>query len=134
MSLWDYLADQLGITNLHRHAHRQEITMAKQSEELADIARRVDALRDAQNSAATNVRDALARLEQKVADLSDGELDADAQAKVDAIKAELDAVKTAAEGIDDGYEPPVVEPSPFPPAGDGEPAPGSVEDGDNRAI
>ena len=44
---------------------------------------------------------------------------AENQTKVNEIKAELDNAKTAAEGIDDGYEPPIVEPSPFSPADDG---------------
>ncbi|GAA0528694.1 hypothetical protein GCM10010172_06620 [Paractinoplanes ferrugineus] len=69
--LWQHLADRAGITHLHDHLQRLEKTMAKQSEELADIARRVDALRDAQSTSAT------------------------------------------------GYEPPVVEPSPFPEGADG---------------
>ncbi len=38
-------------------------------------------------------------------------------------------MKTAAEGIDDGYEPPIVEPSPFP-AGDD----GSTETGERGAV
>ncbi len=107
--------------------------MAKLSDELADIARRVEAMRDAQSTAHVNVRDALARLEEKVAELSDGDLSADAQAKVDEIKAELDTAKTAAEGIDDGYEPPVVEPAPVPGV-EGRPAPASVADRSRDTI
>jgi Spy/CpxP family protein refolding chaperone len=135
-SFWDFLQERLAIDvllgdveHVHNHLQRQEITMAKQSDELADIAQRVNALRDAQSTSATNVRDALARLEQKVTDLSDGELSDENQAKVDDIKAELDNVKTAAESIDDGYEAPVVEPSPFPEGDDG-----SVENTQRGAL
>ena len=132
--LWQHLADRLGITRLHHHLERQENTMARISDELGDIRNRLDAMRDAQATSTTNVRDALARLEQKVTDLSDGELSDENQAKVDEIKAELDNVKTAAEGIDDGYEPPVVEPSPFPATPDDQPEPGSVEDRDRSGL
>lgn len=132
-SSWDFLRDHLGINHLHDHARRQENTMGKLSDELEDIGRRVTAMRDAQTTSSTNVREALARLEQKVDELANGDLDADNQAKVEEIKAELDAAKTAAEGIDDGYEPPVVEPAPVPGV-EGQPAPGSVEDRDTRGL
>ncbi len=115
------------IDHLHDHLQRQEHTMAKQSEELADIAQRVTALRDSVATSSTNVRDALNRLETKVDELSDGELSDEAQAKVDEIKAELGNAKDAADAIDDGYEPPIVEPAPVQGVG-GRPAPGSVED------
>lgn len=124
----------LRITHLLNHFYNQEVLMARISDELGNISTRLTAMRDAQSTSATNVRDALARLEQKVTELSDGELSADNQAKVDEIKAELSNAQTAAEGIDDGYEAPVVEPSPFPATPDDQPEPGSVEDRDTRAL
>ncbi len=84
---WDALRDRLGlhalrrqVEHIHKHLQGTETTMAKLSEELADISRRVEAMRDAQTTSSTNVRDALARLEEKVGELSDGELSADNQA------------------------------------------------------
>jgi hypothetical protein len=124
--MWALIHHRLGIDQLIEHAHRQEKNMGKLSDELEDIGRRVNAMREAQTASSGNVRDALTRLEQKVDELANGDLSQENQAKVDAIKVELDNAKTAAEGIDDGYEPPVVEPSPFPPSDDGSVA-GSVD-------
>lgn len=138
--LWTAVQHRLGLTaitdrlnHLHDHHRRTENTMAKISDELNDISNRITAMRDAQTTSATNVRDALTRLEEKVDDLADGDLSTDDQAKVDAIKSELDAAKTAAEGIDDGYEPPIVEPAPVPGV-EGQPAPGSVEDRQSGSV
>ena len=107
--------------------------MAKLADELDDIARRQTAIRDALATSTANTRDALARLEAEVEGLRDGDLTDEQQARVDAIKAAADDLRAAAESADDGYEPPIVEPAPVP-AVEGEPAPGSVEDRDTRAI
>jgi len=134
VSLFGYLADQLGIRSLQLSAHRQEIKMGKLSEELADISRRQDTIKDAVGALTDSVNTEVANLNDQIAALRDGELTDDQQTAVDAIKASADNILASVQAADDGYNPPVVEPSPFPPAGDGEPAPGSVEDGDTRAL
>ncbi|MCG5464215.1 hypothetical protein MED01_002380 [Micromonospora sp. MED01] len=105
--------------------------MAKISDELDDVQRRIQAAREAQDASNQNVRDALTRLEAKVAELetiiNDGEASPEVQAKLDELKSAADDVRTAAESADDGYEPPVVEPAPVPGV-EGEPEPGSVAD------
>jgi len=93
--------------------------MAKLSDELADLSRRQDAIRDAITTSGANLRTEIEKLQQQVADLADGELSEENQAKVDEIKSTADNIRSAAEGIDDGFEPPVVEPSPFPEGSDG---------------
>lgn len=103
--------------------------MAKLADELDDIARRQNAIKDALTASTTNTRAALERLEAEVEGLRDGELTDEQQERVNAIKAAADEIRTAAESADDGYEPPVVEPSPFP-VGDS----GSVDTGERRAI
>ncbi len=125
-ALWDALRDRLGldalrrqINHIHEHDQRQENAMAKLSDELDDIARRQTAIKDAIAASATNLRTAIDKLTEQVADLSDGELNSEQQAKVDAIKATADEIRTAAESADDGFEPPIVEPSPFPADDDG---------------
>ncbi|MEV1013765.1 hypothetical protein AB0I89_23730 [Micromonospora sp. NPDC049801] len=111
--------------------------MAKISDELDDVQRRIQAAREAQDASNQNVRDALARLEAKVAELetviNDGEASAEVQAKLDELKSAADDVRTAAESADDGYEPPVVEPAPVPGV-EGEPAPGSVADRERGGL
>ena len=94
--------------------------MAKLSDELDDIARRQSAIRDAITASSNNLRTATDKLNEQVDELRDGDLDDESQAKVDAIKATADEIRTAAESADDGFEPPVVEPSPFPASDSGE--------------
>lgn len=108
--------------------------MAKLSDELADISRRQDAIRDAIAASSANLRTAIDKLNEQVEELRDGDLDDESQAKVDAIKATADEIRAAAEASDDGFEPPIVEPSPFPATPDDQPAPGSVEDRDRTAL
>ncbi|GAA0494854.1 hypothetical protein Ade02nite_19600 [Paractinoplanes deccanensis] len=128
-SLWDVLRDRLGLDHIHEHQQRQEKTMAKLSDELADISRRQEAIRDAITTSGENLRGEIDKLNTQIEELRNGDLDADAQAKVDEIKATADNLRTAAEGLDDGFEPPVVEPTPFPPGDDG-----SVGSGERGAI
>lgn len=134
MSLWDYLADQLGMTDLHRHAHRQEKHMGKLTEELADVSRRQDAIKDAVAGLTDSINTEVANLNDQIAALRDGELTDDQQSAVDAIKASADNILASVQAADDGYNPPVVEPSPFPAPGDDEPAPGSAEAVNTGAI
>ncbi|MEV1315358.1 hypothetical protein AB0J14_04655 [Micromonospora arborensis] len=101
--------------------------MAKFSEEMTDLRTRLTGLADAQAASATNLRDAIARMEQRVADLQDGELSSEQQEIVDGIKSDVESLRTAVDSADDGYEPPVVEPAPVEGV-EGEPEPGSVAD------
>jgi hypothetical protein len=91
--------------------------MAKLADELDDIARRQTAIKDAITASTTNLRTALDKLNTEVEALRDGDLSDEQQARVNAIKAAADEIRTAAESADDGYEPPIVEPSPFPTGG-----------------
>ena len=129
--MWGYLQRHLGIAEVRTALHRQEIRMAKISDELDDVQRRIQAAREAQDASNANVRGALVRLEAKVAELeaiiNNGEADPEVQAKLDELKSAADDVRTAAESADDGYEPPVVEPAPVEGV-EGEPEPGSVAD------
>ncbi|HEY6116780.1 MAG TPA: hypothetical protein VI172_12555 [Candidatus Dormibacteraeota bacterium] len=122
------------LEHLHEHAQRQENIMAKLSDELDDIARRQAAIKDAITASTTNTRAALQRLETEVEALRDGDLSDEQQQRVNAIKAAADDLRTAAESADDGYEPPIVEPSPFPATGDEQPEPGSAGDRDSRSL
>lgn len=107
--------------------------MGKFSDEMDDLRRRITGLGEAQAASATNLRDAVNRLEEKIDELQNGDLDADQQALVDGMKADVDSLRDAANAADDGYEPPVVEPAPVPGV-EGEPAPGSVEDRQRGGI
>ncbi|QKW15371.1 hypothetical protein [Verrucosispora sp. NA02020] len=107
--------------------------MGKLSDELEDISRRQEGIRDAINASTANVRAALERLEAEVEGLREGELTDEQQARVDAIKEQADAIRAAAEAADDGYEPPVVEPAPVEGV-EGEPEPGSVADRERGGI
>ncbi len=93
--------------------------MAKLADELTDIARRQNAIRDAISTSNANLRAALDKLNSEVEALRNGDLSSEDQARVDAIKAAADDIRAAAESADDGYEPPIVEPSPFPASDDG---------------
>ncbi|MEV2239513.1 hypothetical protein [Micromonospora sp. NPDC049891] len=107
--------------------------MGKFGDEMNDLRLRLDGLAEAQAASSTNLRDAIGRLEDRVRELQDGDLNEEQQALVDAIKADVDALREAASAADDGYEPPVVEPAPVPGV-EGEPAPGSVEDRERGGI
>lgn len=101
--------------------------MAKFNDEMTDLRNRLTGLADAQSASATNLRDAIARLEQRVVDLSAGELTEEQQTTVNGMRSDIDALHAAVQSADDGYEPPVVEPAPVPGV-EGEPEPGSVAD------
>lgn len=138
---WTHLADRLGITELnarldhiHQHHQRQETAMAKLADELDDIARRQTAIKDAITASTANLRTALDKLNAEVEGLRDGELSDEQQQRVDAIKAAADEIRVAAESADDGYEPPQVEPSPFPSTGDEDNPAGSVGDRDRTGL
>jgi hypothetical protein len=88
--------------------------MAKLTDELDDISRRQAAIKDALTASTTNLRAAIDKLNTEVEALRDGDLNDEQQARVNAIKAAADEIRTAAESADDGFEAPVVEPSPFP--------------------
>lgn len=137
---WAVLRDVLGtnevlhrLTQIGQAQQRQETAMGKLTDELNDVSRRLDAVREAQTSSTTNIRGALERLESEVSALRDGDLTEEQQARVDAIKAAADDLRSAAESADDGYEAPLVEPAPVP-AVEGQPVPGTVEDRQTGAI
>lgn len=124
--LWTALRDRLGLhalqaetAHIHEHQQRQEAIMAKLADELDDISRRQTAIRDAITASGANLRTALDKLNTEVEALRNGDLSSENQARVDAIKAAADDIRAAAESADDGYEAPIVEPSPFSPADDG---------------
>lgn len=125
--VWEYLQRRLGTAGVRTALHRLETRMGKLSDELEDISRRQDAIREAVTASNTNVRAALERMEAELDALRNGDLTDEQQARVDAIKEQADQIRAAAESTDDGYEPPIVEPAPVPGV-EGEPAPGSVED------
>lgn len=101
--------------------------MATFNDEMSDLRNRLTGLAEAQAASAANLREAIARLEQRVADLSAGELTEEQQTIVNGMKADVDALHTAVQAADDGYEPPIVEPAPVEGV-EGEPEPGSVAD------
>ena len=107
--------------------------MGKLSDELDDISRRQEGIRDAIAASNANVRAALERLEAEVEALRDGDLTDEQQQRVDAIKEQADAIRSAAESADDGYEPPIVEPAPVEGV-EGEPEPGSVADRERGGL
>ncbi len=130
IGVWKWLQDRLGIAEV---SHRQECMMGKFADEMDDLRRRIAGLGEAQATSAANLQSAITGLEEKIADLQNGDLDAEQQALVDGMKADVDALRDAANAADDGYEPPVVEPAPVPGV-EGEPAPGSVEDRQRGGI
>lgn len=101
--------------------------MGKFNDEMGDLQTRLTGLAEAQATSATNLREAIARLEQRVTDLSNGELTEEQQTTVNGMRSDIDALHTAVQSADDGYEPPVVEPAPVDGV-EGEPEPGSVAD------
>jgi cell division protein FtsB len=126
VSFWTCLGARLGIDDLHTITDRQEYKMGKLSDELSDLSRRNDALATAVAALTDDVAADVADLNTQIAALRDGDLSADQQDAVDAIKASSDSILAKVQAADATYKPPVIEPAPIQ-GNPGEPAPGSVE-------
>ena len=107
--------------------------MSTLRDELDDIRRRTESLRDTISASHTDTTTALDTISQEVAALRDTDLSTEQTRHVDNIDAQLTEIRRAVDSAGDGYKPRRQEPAPVKGA-KGKPAPGSVEDRERGGI
>ncbi|GGM27059.1 hypothetical protein GCM10011608_09810 [Micromonospora sonchi] len=107
--------------------------MGKLSDELDDLNRRYTGVRDAIDGSHTSTIQAVDLADSEVQALRDGDLSDEQRRHVDRLTELLGEIRTAADGVGDGYKAPTREPAPVK-GQKGKPAPGSVADRERGGI
>lgn len=101
--------------------------MSKLADDLDDIRRRTEGMRDAITASNDNTTAALARIDEEVAALRGTDLSKEQKQHVDNIDGQLADIRTAVNSTGDSYKPRTQEPAPVKGV-KGKPAPGSAAD------